>query len=212
MKKSITDWRISTAGSTEPSPPPALKEVYEIARDALKSPSETATGSIAVIRQRMPQMPMMNGNGIVIARQYRHLARVNIRSDNGYSPRRRRGEMMASNIEKMREALDETRKFLLDIQRMLNCEPTHPAIDRLKSDAILSMANTDIPNKVMKITETIALPLRNCDVGTAEEQYKRHLKFCKHNRKCLTNDGFSIPCARCFAKWAQEPHKEREEK
>ena len=54
-------------------------------------------------------------------------------------------------------------------------------------------------------------PLRNCDVGTAEEQLERHDKFCASSiaecRGVSTND-----CIRCFARWSQMSYeKEGEE-
>ena len=57
----------------------------------------------------------------------------------------------------------------------------------------------------------IGRPLRNCDVGTAEEQLERHDKFCESSIvECggvITND-----CICCFARWAQMPYeKEGEE-
>ena len=57
-----------------------------------------------------------------------------------------------------------------------------------------------------------ALPRRQCDVGTAEEQYDRHDKYCNSQptcRKCLREDAASM-CISCFAKWAQMPYEAEE--
>lgn len=59
--------------------------------------------------------------------------------------------------------------------------------------------------------KALAVPRRNCDVGTAEEQYERYLAFCdKYGTYCG-----GCPCgvhtsrfACCFAKWAQMPYQE----
>ena len=49
-----------------------------------------------------------------------------------------------------------------------------------------------------------ALP-RNCDVGTVQEQYDRHDKYCcnsPHEKTCTS------VCIFCYAKWAQMPYEE----
>jgi hypothetical protein len=51
-----------------------------------------------------------------------------------------------------------------------------------------------------KAKATLAEPLRNCDVGTAEEQMERHYIFCSKNKKCHPD---SSRCMMCYAKWAQ---------
>lgn len=65
----------------------------------------------------------------------------------------------------------------------------------------------DLLNEVKEAQDiakfALAAPPRNCDVGTAEEQIKRHRKWCKRD-KCLPG----IPCSVCFAKWAQMPYEE----
>lgn len=51
---------------------------------------------------------------------------------------------------------------------------------------------------------------RNCDVGTAEEQFVRHDRYCASQptcRKCSEMNGADL-CVSCFAKWAQMPYKE----
>lgn len=55
----------------------------------------------------------------------------------------------------------------------------------------------------------LAAPPRNCDVGTAEEQFERWEVFCaKYDNYCT-----GCPCdtspmvANCFAKWAQMDYK-----
>jgi hypothetical protein len=56
--------------------------------------------------------------------------------------------------------------------------------------------------------EALAEPLRNCDVGTAEEQYGRHDSYCMQQvcDKCYTEDA-AYECTKCYAKWSQEPYK-----
>lgn len=62
-----------------------------------------------------------------------------------------------------------------------------------------------------KVQAALAEPLRNCDVGTAEEQIGRWHKFCKTQTNCE-----ECPChkkeedltAMCFAHWSQMPYEE----
>lgn len=63
-----------------------------------------------------------------------------------------------------------------------------------------------------KLDSTLTLPLRNCDVGTAEEQIARYGEFCQ--RECLSCDK-RISChmrgesyrMNCMMKWAQMPYE-----
>jgi hypothetical protein len=49
-------------------------------------------------------------------------------------------------------------------------------------------------------------PLRNCDVGTPEEQMKRqYYTMCNTTKACPDSDW---SCRECFAKWAQQPYGE----
>ena len=53
-------------------------------------------------------------------------------------------------------------------------------------------------------------PCRNCDVGTADEQYARHDRYCESQstcEKCLERDAADL-CVSCFANWAQKPYEE----
>jgi hypothetical protein len=62
----------------------------------------------------------------------------------------------------------------------------------------------------------LAEPLRNCDVGTAEEQYQRWDKYCNsfgtQCDKCDLNCNVHFDLtAKCFAHWAQMPYKKEGE-
>ena len=65
-----------------------------------------------------------------------------------------------------------------------------------------------------KACAALAEPPRNCDVGRAEEQYKRFMNMCnsKDVRQCAecSMRGFTLGCSRdrCFANWAQMPYEE----
>lgn len=63
-----------------------------------------------------------------------------------------------------------------------------------------------------KVLEALKEPLRNCDVGTAEEQYQRWDKYCKsfgaQCDKCnLDSDVHFNLTAKCFACWSQMPYE-----
>ena len=54
------------------------------------------------------------------------------------------------------------------------------------------------------VNAAIAEPVRNCEVGTADEQIKRHKKWC------ATSKDFSCHvsmCRECYAKWSQMPYE-----
>ena len=80
-------------------------------------------------------------------------------------------------------------------------------------DTVAQYDNIRHPTKAMGLAEDVCdrmnreveifRPLRNCDVGTAEEQAKRHRDWCNSNVcKCASS------CKICFAKWSQMPYEE----
>ena len=74
-------------------------------------------------------------------------------------------------------------------------------MEGINSEGALVVLNTH------KAAEALKKSLRNCDVGTAEEQIKRHRKWCRSD-KCSPG----IPCSVCFAKWSQMVYEEGETK
>lgn len=63
-----------------------------------------------------------------------------------------------------------------------------------------------------KAAEILKESLRNCDVGTPEEQDTRHSKWCRHygidgdmEVACASQD-----CSLCVLRWSQMPYKEGE--
>lgn len=53
-------------------------------------------------------------------------------------------------------------------------------------------------------TEALTQPPRNCDVGTAEEQTKRHDAYCMSGVVLCT-----YACKSCFAQWSQMPYSNK---
>ena len=90
------------------------------------------------------------------------------------------------NTAKMREAL-EAIKDTLDKWRL-------NGVEYWQYSELFDIANT-----------ALSAPPRNCDVGTAEEQYRRFLKFCHGEicEKCPVHDARS-----CKLAWAQMPYGE----
>lgn len=61
------------------------------------------------------------------------------------------------------------------------------------------------------INAALAAPPRNCDVGTAEEQFERWQSFCdKFDDDCkgCPCDEHSSSLTYCFSKWAQMSYEE----
>lgn len=63
--------------------------------------------------------------------------------------------------------------------------------------------------KLEVVNAALSAPPRNCDVGTAEEQYKHFLKFCHgaNCSKCPVHDAIN-----CKFAWANMPYEEGGEK
>ena len=102
---------------------------------------------------------------------------------------------MSSNVQKMRDALADTQDLLKHFTR-------HGG---LLADAFaLHMRDNDA---------ALALPLRNCDIGTPAEQTMRFQKFCHlvrtHSCDCSNNCQFinEPDIIHCQFAWAQMPYK-----
>lgn len=92
----------------------------------------------------------------------------------------------------------------------LNCEDMREALDYL-CDRMAEMDATFDANEVPCLRAALAAPLRNCDVGTAVEQFERWETFCnKYDNNCTgcPLNGYTHPTAYCCAIWAQMPYKE----
>ena len=62
-----------------------------------------------------------------------------------------------------------------------------------------------------KAKAALAEPLRNCDVGTAEEQYARVRAFCKRHKvglRCVDCPVNGVLPKNCALIWAQMPYEE----
>lgn len=63
---------------------------------------------------------------------------------------------------------------------------------------------------IQKIGHALAEPIRNCDVGTVEEQHARYDKFCNTQKHCNECPCYSPQSCQswCAINWAQLPYKE----
>ena len=67
----------------------------------------------------------------------------------------------------------------------------------------------EMANALDKAKAALAEPIRNCDVGTAEEQVERHKRLCE-SMSHITKDCWVVGCRKCIAVWAQMPYEEVE--
>ena len=108
--------------------------------------------------------------------------------------------MAENNTKVMRDALLKVSSSLCPACRRRNCKGCPRAVAEF----------------MPAVRKALALPLRQCDVGTAKEQAERFKHFCAQNYSACDVD---MECCRCpierekadceFA-WGQLPHKESE--
>ena len=115
--------------------------------------------------------------------------------------------MEANNVQKMREALSAWLKAYDEFVQKPNENGEYPK---------LPCGTLVIPplRAAFLIDETrkaLALPLRQCDVGTVLEQSKRFLDFCKKSAFCHYCPVYGQYSSRtiCRFAWAQMPYEER---
>ena len=95
--------------------------------------------------------------------------------------------MEASNIKAMRDALEKADAVL----SLISKSAWFIDANFSETKAVIEAVNA--------IEDAIAAPPRNCDVGTPEEQSKRHREWCRQAR-CV------FGCIQCMAEWLQLPY------
>ena len=103
----------------------------------------------------------------------------------------------SGDCAKLRDALEDARNFLLK-----------PCCGSSEAQSIVS-----------RIDCALAAPPRNCDVGSAVEQKKRFVEYCKGHRIKIAGHADvcnpKCPCRKdgdlnlCVLAWAQMPYEER---
>ena len=108
---------------------------------------------------------------------------------------------MESNVvQKMREAL-------LAIKDVAERDMRHHvSMSESDSTSIRAWSNLFVSLSSKALSE----PLRNCDVGTAEEQYLRMNKYCdkQNGREPCEKCQFLTRGLNCALAWAQMPYEE----
>ena len=69
----------------------------------------------------------------------------------------------------------------------------------------------EMANALDKAKAALAEPIRNCDVGTAEEQYARVRAFCKRHKvglRCVDCPVNGMLPKNCALIWSQMPYDE----
>ena len=108
---------------------------------------------------------------------------------------------MANNVRKLKGALE----------RMLNWMEKHTGV--FSYQVCPTKENPDDVQKEQDATIALAksvlsIPLRNCDVGTVEQQISRQCSACE-NEELVCNKVGSFSCRECFARWSQMPYRRK---
>jgi len=69
-----------------------------------------------------------------------------------------------------------------------------------------SVCSGDTRERAAAVWNTRNGHFRNCDVGTVDEQIKRHQAYCKDPEMMCGRSG-SLVCRKCFAEWYQKPYE-----
>ena len=104
---------------------------------------------------------------------------------------------------KMREALEVARRFVY-------ASTQTTGRDLLVNDKSGKPYILTPQDALKKIDEVLSEPLRNCDVGTAEEQAERFDEFCYNHRSREKGCGDCplLDCGPCELAWTQMPYGE----
>ena len=124
--------------------------------------------------------------------------------------------MEANNMEAMRKALK-----LCGSQMCKLCKDLTLARSMINKGLIGVSCHPDKCKPYQAAHSALALPLRQCDVGTTEEQFARFAEFCHANVDISGNCRATCPFTRlgncrdraeCYSRWAQLPYESEEAK
>ena len=113
------------------------------------------------------------------------------------------------NSAAMREALEKTQSVIATCMEILNKIPDGCDYDGLVDEVADELC--DLRDSHVKAA--LSVPPRNCDVGTAEEQYARVRAFCKRHKhkvglKCVDCPVNGVLPKNCALIWSQMPYEE----
>lgn len=103
---------------------------------------------------------------------------------------------------KLREAVKEARRFVFAAAQGQRDLLVRNGVDE---PYVLKPKDT-----LAKMDAALAEPVKNCEVGTAEEQLERLNAYCKKCDGCMsyTRPELLDEVCLCALKWAQKPYKE----
>lgn len=121
--------------------------------------------------------------------------------------------MEANNMKAMREALTETQSVIEKCMDILNKIPDKCGYGGLLDDVADELCS--LREEYVKVA--LAAPLRNCDVGTTEEQEVRFKSFCESHWDLNKPDSECAGCPldervgiECEFAWMQMPYEKGE--
>ena len=116
------------------------------------------------------------------------------------------------NVAAMREVLIKAKKAICHHAKCV-CSSLSWENSNIQSNcADVLCTHRDLCEAKTAINAALSAPPRNCDVGTAEEQYARHDMYCNTQltcKRCLREDAASM-CVECFVQWSQMPYESEE--
>lgn len=124
---------------------------------------------------------------------------------------------MEGNQKKMREALLKARKAICHHAEHICQSLSWENSDIQSNCADVLCAHRELCEAKTAINVALSAPPRNCDVGTAEEQWSRFEKMCFSSRQSDDPDYCSCKCKvdggcvnDCALIWAQMPYEAEE--
>ena len=125
---------------------------------------------------------------------------------------------MESNVQKMREAVGRLIELglLPSPLAIAACPPTIQGVGYSFDNEWCKKCKDSSKEKckaVHDLRDALAMPLRNCDVGTAEEQSERFMDFCRPGNRPPNCEKCKVYPKRmnkfwCQLEWAQMPCEE----
>lgn len=116
------------------------------------------------------------------------------------------------NSAAMREALVAIRDAARNFYHQILNSKYSDIMDKYKCRERGFPALLDLRYAIPKANAAISAPPRNCDVGTAEEQFERYQNFCRRHyyscgcARCPANKTRMHGTSNCDLAWAQESY------
>lgn len=132
----------------------------------------------------------------------------------GYDHAKRDFRPIADELERLRNTpIGNATAMREALEYVLNFDASNDAAmgDGISDAERIAEYADHIEESQKKAHAALSAPPRNCDVGTAEEQAERYMKFCKNYPKCT-----GCPCVgrmqyhKCEFAWAQMPYEAQE--